>query len=258
MRIPGVFGVVAGVATLACANAGAQTVTAPYDHVHLAAPDPVKAADWYRKNMGGQPTSEGVDRLMFGKTRLIFMKSETALPSAGSSVDHIGFSFADLDAKMRDLERDGVKVITPVRDVAGLFKLGFVEDPWGVKIEVVQDPDTLGFHHVHLRGPDPAAILTWYHEKFGGEIAKLRGRLDAVKYGDVWVLVQGGDSTPSAGHAIDHIGWRVTDLDGKLTELKAKGVKVTGEPRSLALASGTIHFGFVEGPAVTRIEVVQR
>jgi len=93
---------------------------------------------------------------------------------------------------------------------------------------------------------------------FGGERVKLKGRLDGVKYGDVWVLAQRGDATPSAGHAIDHVGWRVTDLDGKLAELRAKGVKGTGEPRLLALATGTIHFGFVEGPAATRIEVVQR
>jgi catechol 2,3-dioxygenase-like lactoylglutathione lyase family enzyme len=159
---------------------------------------------------------------------------------------------------MKELAAAGVKVVTPAREVAGLFKIAFVEDPWGVKIEIVQDPETLGFHHVHLRGPDPNAILAWYQETFGGERTKLKGRLDAVKYGDVWVLAQQGDATPSAGHAIDHVGWRVTDLDSKLTELKAKGVKVTGEPRSLTLATGTVRFGFIEGPAATRIEVVQR
>lgn len=78
-------------------------------------------------------------------------------------------------------------------------------------------------------------MLAWYLGMFGGERVKLKGRLDAVKYGDVWVLAQRGDATPSAGHAVDHVGWRVTDL-----------------------ATGTIHFGFVEGPATTRIEVVQR
>jgi catechol 2,3-dioxygenase-like lactoylglutathione lyase family enzyme len=235
----------------------AQT-TAAYDHMHLAAPDPVKAVEWYRRTFGGQPTPENTDRLMFGKTRFIFMKSETAQPSAGSSVDHIGFSVADLDAKMKELEAAGVKVVSPVRDVPGLFKIAFVEDPWGVKIEIVQDPETLGFHHIHLRGPDTNAILAWYQDKFGGERTKLKGRLDAVKYGDVWVLAQQGEAAPSAGHAIDHLGWRVADLDGKLVDLKSRGVKVTGEPRELKLATGVVHFGFVEGPAATRIEVVQR
>ena len=53
---------------------------------------------------------------------------------------------------------------TPVRDVSGLFKLGFIEDPWGTRIEVVQDPQKLGLHHVHLRAPDPDATLAWYKE----------------------------------------------------------------------------------------------
>ena len=141
------------------AAARAQTATLPYDHVHLAVADPPKAVEWYRKNLGGQLSSEGPDRVTFGKTRFIFLKADNVQPSAGSAIDHVGFSFADLDAKMKEFEAAGIKVVTPVRDVPGLFKLGFVEDPWGVKIEVVQDPETLGFHHVHLRAPDPTVAL---------------------------------------------------------------------------------------------------
>ena len=236
----------------------AQVSTVPYDHVHLAAPDQAKAVEWYQKMFGGQTTPEGKDRLLYGKTRFIWMKSETAQPSANTAVDHIGFSFADLDAKMKEWQAAGVKVVTPVRDVPGLFKLGFIEDPWGVKIEVVQDPETLGFHHVHLRAADPAASLSWYKERFGGESAKLKGRIDALKYGDVWVLVQKADAAPapSTGHAIDHVGWRVTDLDKTLADLK--GIKVLQGPRELQLATGKIHFSFVEDPSGTKIELVQR
>ena len=47
-----------------------------FDHLHLAAPDPIKAVEWYRKNLAGQPTTEGTDRLMFGETRVIFQRNE--------------------------------------------------------------------------------------------------------------------------------------------------------------------------------------
>jgi catechol 2,3-dioxygenase-like lactoylglutathione lyase family enzyme len=246
-------------ASIGAGTAGAQTAsTLPYDHVHLAAPDQAAAVEWYRKNLGGQLSAEGKDRVTFGKTRFIFLKAEAAKPSAGTAIDHIGFSFADLDAKMRELEAAGVKVVTPVRDVPGLFKLGFIEDPWGVKIEVVQDPETLGFHHVHLRAPDPAVSLAWYQERFGGETAKLKGRIDGLKYGDVWVLVQKGDATPSVGHAIDHVGWRVPDLEKILGDLKAKNIKVLQGPTALTLATGVVHYSFVEDPAGTKIEIVQR
>jgi catechol 2,3-dioxygenase-like lactoylglutathione lyase family enzyme len=242
----------------------AQAPTLPYDHVHLNVPDQAKAVEWYQKNFGGTPTAEAPDRLMFGTTRLIFLKSANGQPSAGSSIDHIGFSFADLDAKMKALEAAGVKVVTPVRDVPNLFKLGFVEDPWGTKIEVVQDSGLLGLHHIHLRAADPAEMFTWLLAKFGGERTKLKGQIDAVKYSaagfsDMWVLVQRGESTPSEGRAIDHIGWRATNLVEKIGELKTAGVKVTTEPRPLTLADKTtIQFAYVEGPAGTKIELVQR
>src|SRR5256885_8213685 len=188
------------VAFILCAGleAGAQTATLPYDHVHLNVPDQAKAVEWYQKNFGGKPTAENVERLMFGSTRLIFFKNPNGQPSAGSSIDHIGFSFADLDAKMKELEAAGVKVVTPLRDVPNLFKLAFVEDPWGTKIEVVQDPDLLGLHHIHLRAADPAEMFTWLLAKFGGERTKLKGQIDAVKYSaagfsDMWVLVQRGE-----------------------------------------------------------------
>ena len=245
-------------------SAAAQTPTLPYDHVHLNVPDQVRAVEWYARHFGGKPTTEAPERLMFGSTRLIFLKKADGLPSAGSSIDHIGFSFADLDATMKGFEADGVKIVTPVRDVQGLFKLGFVEDPWGTRIEVVQDPDLLGLHHIHLRETDPEEMLTWLLAKFGGERTKLKGRIDAVKYSapgfsDMWILVQKGESTPSEGHAVDHIGWRTKNLDASIAELKTKGVKVTSEPRPLTLADKTvIHFAYVEGPAGTKIELVQR
>jgi predicted enzyme related to lactoylglutathione lyase len=103
--------------------------TFPYDHIHLNVPDPATAANWYEKYFGGRRITEGPDRIMFGSTRLLFIKKSDAKPSSGSAVDHIGFSFADVDAKMKEFEAAGIKVVTPVREVPGLFKLGFVEDP---------------------------------------------------------------------------------------------------------------------------------
>src|SRR6266705_4165752 len=125
-------------ASLAAPRAAAQTpIMQIVDHIHLNVPDQAKAVEWYQKNFGGQPMTEAPDRLMFGDTRLIFLRNPNGQPSSGSAIDHLGFSFADLDAKMKEFEAADVKVVTPVRDVQGLFKLGFVEDPWGTRIEVV-------------------------------------------------------------------------------------------------------------------------
>ena len=189
---------------LACLTFGtlaspATAQTFPYDHIHVNVPDPAAAANWYEKNFGGRRITEAPDRLMFGAVRLMFLKKADAKPSAGSAIDHIGFSFADVDAKMKELEAAGVKIVTPARDVPGLFKLGFVEDPWGTRIEIVQDPEMLGLHHIHMRGPDTDQVLGWLVAKFGGERTKFKGRLDAVKYSspgfsDMWILVQKGEA----------------------------------------------------------------
>src|SRR5437867_9551209 len=126
------------------------------DHIHLNVPDQAKGVEWYQKYFGGQSMTEAPDRLMFGDTRLIFLRNGNGQPSTGSALDHIDFSVADLDGKMKALEAGPVKVVSPVREVQGLFKLAFVEDPWGTRIEIVQDPEKLGLHHVHLRAPDTA------------------------------------------------------------------------------------------------------
>jgi catechol 2,3-dioxygenase-like lactoylglutathione lyase family enzyme len=241
-------------------SAAAQTKVEPIlDHIHLNVPDQAKAVEWYQKYFGGTPMSEAPDRLMLGDTRLIFLRNDKAQPSTGSALDHLGFSFADLDAKMKEFEAAGIKIVTPARDVPGLFKLAFVEDPWGTRIEVVQDSEKLGLHHVHLRAPDPAATLAFYKEQFAGDNAKLKDRLDGLKLSGVWLLVQRGDAAPSEGHAIDHIGFRTSDLAAKTSELKAQAVKFTTEPRPLKLASGAmVNFAYLEGPAGAKVELVQR
>jgi catechol 2,3-dioxygenase-like lactoylglutathione lyase family enzyme len=249
-------------AIFACA-AVAQTY--PYDHIHVNVPDPKAAADWYEKYFGGKRITEAPNRLMFGSTRFMFLQKRDAKPSSGSAIDHVGFSFADLDAKMKEFEAAGIKIVTPVRDVPGLFKLGFVEDPWGTRIEVVQDPELLGLHHIHMRGPDPNEVFTWLLAKFGGQRTQFKGRLDAIKYSaagfsDMWILVQKGDAEPSEGHAIDHIGWRsVGPLAKTIDELRGKSVTILTEPRPLPLPNGpTINFAYVAGPAGAKIELVER
>ena len=72
------------------------------------------------------------------------------------------------------------------------------------------------------------------------------------------VLVEKSQTAPapSAGHALDHVGWRVADLDRTLADLK--GIKVVQGVTNLQLATGPVRFSFVEDPGGTKIELVQR
>jgi catechol 2,3-dioxygenase-like lactoylglutathione lyase family enzyme len=259
--------VAAALAAIFAVQPGAQAPakTFPYDHIHLAV-DGAQGSAWYEKNFGGKRITEAPNRIMYGSTRLMFLGARQNLqPSAGSAIDHIGFSVPDIDAKFKEFEANGVKIVQAPRDVPNLFKLGFVEDPWGTRIEVVQDAEMLGLHHIHMRAPNPEDTFTWLAQKFGGERKKLKGQLDAMFYrapgfSDMWILVQRGEATPSQGHAIDHIGWRSEgDLKATMDGLKERGADIATQPRPLTLPAGPpINFAYVNGPSGAYIEIVER
>jgi catechol 2,3-dioxygenase-like lactoylglutathione lyase family enzyme len=135
----------------------------------------------------------------------------------------------------------------------------FVVDPWGVRLEIIEDPHHLGFHHIHLRSTDPEATLQSYLKLFGGVRTPLRGRLDGILYpGNVWVLVTRGEGFPTAGSAIDHLGWRALQIQPKLEQFRGEGVNVQRGPNDLTFVNGTITVFFIDGPNGATIEIVQR
>jgi catechol 2,3-dioxygenase-like lactoylglutathione lyase family enzyme len=162
-------------------------------------------------------------------------------------------SFPDAQARVRDLTAAGIKATPSPHE--GFTNAVFIEDPWGVRIEILQDPAALGFHHVHLNVPDPQAALAWYADKLGGERGTLNGT-DGVRFGSVWLLASRSAAPlqPSAERAIMNVAVRVADIQKAFAELKGKGVQVVTEPRQL----GTLWYGFIEGPSGVRTELLQR
>jgi len=203
---------------------------------------------------------------MYGAVRLMFLAAKSSGGSQGSVIEHLGFSVVDIDAKMRELAAIDTRVIEPVKNVPGLYKAALIESPWGTRIQLVQDPDLLGLHHVQLRLPDAEAAYSWYLDKFGGERTKIKGQVDSVKYAGaggfttVYVLIVPGESAPSQGSAIDHIGWRSTaTINDTKSMLEGNQVQLTTQPRPLTLPGGPpINYFYVAGPNGARIEIVER
>ena len=54
------------------------------DHIHLNVPAPAAATSWYEKYFGARRSPEGPDRMMFGSTRLLFIKKADAIPVLGT------------------------------------------------------------------------------------------------------------------------------------------------------------------------------
>lgn len=239
---------------LFASTSAAQTVrTIPYDHIHLAAPDPDKAYEWYVRNLDGQ-VGENPGRIMFEPftsrrplpVLLMFLRVPDAKPSEGSVIDAIGFSVPDVAAKAKALEAAGAKVVAP----------GVVVDPWGTKIELVNDVPGRGFHHVTLKVADPDATLRWFTSTFGGARTKSGGR-DALRYGRTYLVVTKGEGTaPSQGRSIDHLGFAPRDMNADAAALKAQGVKFTTEPAATPNQLGH-RTAYVEAPGGIRIELVE-
>ena len=233
---------------------------ASYHHMHLTAPKAEEAAEWYIKHMECQPVPGRPERAKCGTTWFLFAAGTPSGSSVGSGVNHIGFSFRNLEAKVKALEAAGIKTEGPIRDVPNLFKLAFLSDPWGTRIEIVEHPEYLGFHHVHLATMDPAKTLAWYHSMFGGKTAKLKDRIDAVLFDTVWLMaVQSKEPVaPTQKRAIDHIGFSFPNLDAAATTIKGKGVTFDTEPRPLTPPSpSSVKISFVTGPDNVRIEIVE-
>lgn len=226
-----------------------------FHHVHQIASDPAAANDWYLKHLGGTPTKVGpFPAVAYGDTNFLFFKGKEGFAgSAGSSVDHTGFSCKDINAKMKELADAGVEIVAGIEQ-EGPIKYAFVKDPWGTLIEILEDPEIDGFHHIHLATTDPQTTLNWYVNAFGGEITKFAGIVPGIRYGDAWVLVKkvAEQPAPTKGRSIDHVSWGFFDLDAAAVDLKAKGVKFASEP--IAFGGGKI--AFIEGPDGVRIELV--
>ena len=248
------------------ASARAQSTLLPFDHIHVNEPA-AEASQWWEKNIpGGRRIAEAPNRIMYGAVRLMFLGATSTGGSDGSVIEHLGFSVPDLDATLRALAAINTKVVEPLKATPGLYKTAMIESPWGTRVQLVQDPDLLGLHHVQLRSPDPDAMFNWLLGKFGGERTKLKGQIDSVKYAGtggfttVYILAAKGSSVPSQGRAIDHIGWRSTATIAETKAmLEGKSVQLTSQPRPLDLPNGpTINFFYVAGPDGARIEIVER
>ena len=263
------FGLALAAAALVAVPTGVQA--ADYHHVHITSSSPAMGVEWYSEYLGCEPVADRDDAATCDGVELVFVPQQTSGGSQGTGVNHLGFSYPDLTAKMAEFEAIGVRGSgvrlqrfidgSMVRDVPGLFKIAFIMDPWGTRIELVEDPDRLGFHHIHLSASDPDATLAWYRDVLGGEPAMLKDRLDGVLFDDILVLVaahpEGAAPAGTQGRAIDHLGFVVPDLDAEAPALRQQRVRFQVEPVVPANARTSAKRAFILGPDNVRIAMVE-
>lgn len=239
---------------------GAIAADADYHHVHIVVTNGDVAAQWYINLLGCQALPSRTDVAQCGDVQLLFIARPARGGNEGTAVDHISFSFPDLDAKIKQLldvgvAGSGVRVMdreSPIKQLPGLFKVAYVKDPWGTKIELVEDPAQSGLHHIHLFSADPNATLAWYQSNFGGKPGKLKGQLNGLQFGKTWLVAtpSSGALQPMTGRVIDHLGFAVSDYSAASGELQKKGLQVRADETGKA--------GIVTGPDGALVEIVQK
>jgi catechol 2,3-dioxygenase-like lactoylglutathione lyase family enzyme len=118
------------------------------NHVHLYPQDVPAMKAWYAKVVGGVPgkctpagAPDASDCVDVAGVSLAMTKSETKLdPTAGRSLDHIGFEVKNLPEFLKRMEAEGVTItqgITASRFVTTM-RVAFIADPWGTKMEITE------------------------------------------------------------------------------------------------------------------------
>ena len=200
-----------------------------FDHVALNATDPAAAAAWYARHFGGNVPvgySSSGDMLTgaefranTGVARLEWRHADVPGPSLGTGLDHSGWSVGNLDEIHAAMLKDGAEEFWAPRHFgpAQLY-ISFVTDPWGAKIELLEDENHPGFHHVHILGPDCEEDRAWLLEHAPGQAETFKGMLLAVNYGTMRVLFRQTDDelASTAGRAIDHLAWTSGSVSGGL------------------------------------------
>jgi len=241
---------------------GLAPAQSTFTHIHMRVSDTEVAASWYRNLLGGEVTRGGPGPSIRQVNGVIgTMPNEgNAGASRGGAIDHFGFGVADVEAAVERARRMGARIDEEPRVGITAPMIAFIEDPWGARVELMQDPEYTRINHVHLMVDDKDEVRDWFLDIFGGEFVPDQGgdNFHCILYDDLWVQiteVPAGERAPSRGRSLDHMGFRIAEA---LPDFAAR-IEATGYPPYLIRPNPPgSDLLFFEGPGGVHFEVVQR
>ena len=124
---------------------------------------------------------------------------------------------------------------------------------------------TYTWEHIHLRSPEPAVTAEWYHDKLGAEVIRTPQPDGSTRYdlnltGQKIFIAKADPAATGASPqmpymGLDHFGLTVANIDAAVTELKAKGVAFSVEPKTIRPG---VRIAFLTAPQNVSIELIQR
>lgn len=116
-------------------------------HLHFFGPNKEMQA-WYMQTFGAAAAQSGnpaafISASLPGLT-MNFSPAPTPAGTQGRVLDHIGFEVKGLEAFVKKLEAQGIKLTSPYRAVPALgISIAFITDPWGTYIELTEGLDKI-------------------------------------------------------------------------------------------------------------------
>ena len=123
-----------------------QTAPIASHHVHFFSQKPEEVQAWYVKIFGSKPRAAATNGIIGSDLPGIGLSvSNSPMPVAGTRgrvIDHIGFEVKGLEAFVKKLEAQGIKLDRPYTPVPALgISIAFITDPWGTYIELTEGLD---------------------------------------------------------------------------------------------------------------------
>jgi len=245
-------------------------------HMHLNVHDPDVAKKFYVELGGTAYKSGPFDAVRFPGVIILLTKADPTGGMEGTTVNHIGFVVKDGVALVAKMQAEGVKVESNGKDAQGRVYGGYVYSPDGVKIEIIQRTTLdvpIRFDQVHFFVSDPGPnggpgwkeLQQWYAKEFGVKIDRAEltgpapGNLASAPMSQSIIggvnfrfSKQDSKAIPTNGHALDHIGFEIRNLEAFCKKLEADGIKLD---TPYSVREGGLGLAFVTDPMGTRIEL---
>lgn len=239
---------------------GFSLAQSTFTHAHMRVPNTTEAAEWHQALFGGEIISRGPGQaILHGNGMIMTMQTEGETPpSQGGVIDHFGIAVDDAAATVALAAKMGAQIRSEPRVGVTASTVAFIEDPWGTRIELLEDPIYKGVNHLHMMVSDADGVHDWFLEVLGGEDipARGKGRFHTILYDDLWVHIsqpQEGVPAPSRYRSLDHVGFRVPSLEAFGEALEASGY----EPYEVRPNPPGSDLMFFEGPEGIHFEIAE-
>ena len=268
----------AGPARAELSNSAAPIIVGHYD---LNVTSVAEHRRFWVDTLGGRATKIGtVDAIEFPDVYLLLHVRAPSGPTRGTTFDHIGLAVPDVPALTTKVVANGYALTvgrepapgeTASPPTAGNYgRFSYLVGPDGVKVELVTnmaaDAPPITHHHVHFVNRQFVEMQQWYMKAFNATLRPgqtdffIGADLPGVGYSLNFFRWEGDQSIthlPTAGRAVDHVGFEVKNLDAFSKTLEAKGIKLVRPYRKKNQAMNNIATATIVDPWGVSIELTE-